>query len=45
LSEPIDIYSEWIDAADSAEKEQQATRRPAGSSSRAQAAAIDSDEE
>ncbi|THH16359.1 hypothetical protein EW146_g4277 [Bondarzewia mesenterica] len=34
LTEPIDIYSEWIDAADSAEKEQRGTQRPTASSSR-----------
>ncbi|KAI0725123.1 Elf1-domain-containing protein [Fomitopsis betulina] len=34
LTEPIDIYSEWIDAADSAEKDVVATRRTTASSSR-----------
>ncbi|KIJ17422.1 hypothetical protein PAXINDRAFT_175877 [Paxillus involutus ATCC 200175] len=34
LTEPIDIYSEWIDAADAAQKDDQAHRRPAASSSR-----------
>lgn len=34
LTEPIDIYSEWIDAADAAQKEDQIPRRPAASSSR-----------
>ncbi|KAG5727960.1 hypothetical protein E4T56_gene19399 [Termitomyces sp. T112] len=33
LTEPIDIYSEWIDAADAAQSAQ-APRRPAASSSR-----------
>ncbi|KAG6818098.1 hypothetical protein H0H87_000002 [Tephrocybe sp. NHM501043] len=33
LTEPIDIYSEWIDAADAAQSNQ-APRRPAASSSR-----------
>ena len=38
LTEPVDIYSEWIDAADAAQKEDEghpAPRRPAASSSRA----------
>ncbi|KAF9227910.1 Elf1-domain-containing protein [Gyrodon lividus] len=34
LTEPIDIYSEWIDAADAAQKDGQAHRRPLASSSR-----------
>ncbi|KAF8559591.1 Elf1-domain-containing protein [Imleria badia] len=34
LTEPIDIYSEWIDAADAAQKEDQIPRRPTASSSR-----------
>ncbi|KII88480.1 hypothetical protein PLICRDRAFT_41638 [Plicaturopsis crispa FD-325 SS-3] len=35
LTEPIDIYSEWIDAADAAQREEHETpRRPAASSSR-----------
>jgi transcription elongation factor Elf1 len=34
LTEPIDIYSEWIDAADAAQNERP-PRRPAASSSRA----------
>lgn len=40
LTEPIDIYSEWIDAADYAAKEEQrrAQRRPVASSSRARPA-------
>ncbi|KAF8350690.1 hypothetical protein F5887DRAFT_940477 [Amanita rubescens] len=28
LTEPIDIYSEWIDAADAAQREEHGTRRP-----------------
>ncbi|KXN89242.1 hypothetical protein AN958_05996 [Leucoagaricus sp. SymC.cos] len=45
LTEPIDIYSEWIDAADAAQREE-APRRPAASSSRvARAPAYDSDDE
>ncbi|KAL0946871.1 hypothetical protein HGRIS_013037 [Hohenbuehelia grisea] len=40
LTEPIDIYSEWIDAADAAQKEQQGSRRPVASSSRPAAAAV-----
>ncbi|KAH6918554.1 Elf1-domain-containing protein [Coprinopsis sp. MPI-PUGE-AT-0042] len=38
LTEPVDIYSEWIDAADAAQKEDDGNptpRRPAASSSRA----------
>ncbi|TFK54863.1 Elf1-domain-containing protein [Heliocybe sulcata] len=34
LTEPIDIYSEWIDAADAAQREEPPPRRPAASSSR-----------
>lgn len=34
LTEPIDVYSEWIDAADAAQREEQAVRRPHPSSSR-----------
>lgn len=34
LTEAVDIYSEWIDAADAAQKEDHGTRRPAASSSR-----------
>jgi hypothetical protein len=30
----VDIYSEWLDAADAAQKEDHGTRRPAASSSR-----------
>lgn len=47
LTEAIDIYSEWIDAADAAQREEQVTRRPAASSSRPAPApaSIDSDDE
>ncbi|KAF4576582.1 hypothetical protein EYR36_004560 [Pleurotus pulmonarius] len=34
LTEPIDIYSQWIDAADAAQREGGSSRRPAASSSR-----------
>ena len=34
LTEPIDVYSEWIDAADAAQREEQTTRRGHSSSSR-----------
>lgn len=34
LTEAVDIYSEWIDAADAAEREQTTTRRSGASSSR-----------
>ncbi|KAF5357928.1 hypothetical protein D9756_001557 [Leucocoprinus leucothites] len=46
LTEPIDIYSEWIDAADAAQREE-VPRRPAASSSRstARVPAYDSDDE
>ncbi|PIL24086.1 hypothetical protein GSI_13838 [Ganoderma sinense ZZ0214-1] len=46
LTEPIDIYSEWIDAADAAEKEAStSTRRTVASSSRApRAPSVDSDD-
>lgn len=45
LTEPIDIYSEWIDAADAAQRED-APRRPAASSSRvARGPTYDSDED
>ncbi|KAJ7582683.1 transcription elongation factor Elf1 like-domain-containing protein [Mycena floridula] len=40
LTEPIDIYSEWIDAADAAQKDEPVARRPAPSSSRPAAAAV-----
>ncbi|KAI0054097.1 Elf1-domain-containing protein [Auriscalpium vulgare] len=41
LTEPIDIYSEWIDAADLAEKDSRAAnpRRPVASSSKMRPAA------
>lgn len=49
LTEAIDIYSEWIDAADAAQREEQAIRRPVASSSRpsipAPASVEDSDED
>ncbi|RDX56660.1 Elf1-domain-containing protein [Polyporus arcularius HHB13444] len=45
LTEPIDIYSEWIDAADAAEKEATTTRRPVASSSRPRAPSVGSDDE
>ncbi|KAI0780826.1 hypothetical protein BD413DRAFT_500417 [Trametes elegans] len=46
LTEPIDIYSEWIDAADAAEREAITTRRPVASSSRpARAPSVGSDED
>jgi len=49
LTEPIDIYSEWIDAADYAAKEEERRqRRPAASSSRARPVgppSVGSDEE
>ncbi|KAG5645218.1 hypothetical protein DXG03_006635 [Asterophora parasitica] len=48
LTEPIDIYSEWIDAADAAQKEDQGPRRQVASSSRpapAPASADDSDDD
>ncbi|KAF8894636.1 Elf1-domain-containing protein [Infundibulicybe gibba] len=46
LTEPIDIYSEWMDAADAAQRDE-GPRRPTASSSRPPAApaSIDSDEE
>ncbi|KAF9532997.1 hypothetical protein CPB83DRAFT_784330 [Crepidotus variabilis] len=40
LTEAIDIYSEWIDAADAAERDAQSTRRPVASSSSSRPAAI-----
>lgn len=47
LTEPIDIYSEWIDAADAAQQEEYVLRRPATSSSRPVPAApsVGSDED
>jgi hypothetical protein len=47
LTEPIDIYSEWIDAADAAQREEQVARRPVASSSRPvpAPASVDSDDE
>lgn len=50
LTEPIDIYSEWIDAADAAQREEQVVRRdrpPASSSTRPAPAprSVDSDDD
>lgn len=47
LTEPIDIYSEWIDAADAAQREDQIARRATTSSSKAvrEAASEGSDDE
>lgn len=47
LTEAVDIYSEWIDAADAAQKEEEENlpRRPAASSSRPAPAAADSDDD
>lgn len=47
LTEPIDIYSEWIDAADAAQREDRVPRRPVASSSRPvpAPASVDSDDE
>ncbi|KAF5391258.1 hypothetical protein D9757_001868 [Collybiopsis confluens] len=47
LTEPIDIYSEWIDAADEAQKmgSTSAVRRPAASSSRPTPRAPSADDE
>ncbi|PPQ93306.1 hypothetical protein CVT25_014435 [Psilocybe cyanescens] len=47
LTEPIDIYSEWIDAADAAQREEQIARRPVASSSRPAPApaSVDSEDE
>ncbi|KAI0362220.1 Elf1-domain-containing protein [Trametes cingulata] len=46
LTEPIDIYSAWIDAADAAERGASLARRPVASSSRpARAPSVGSDEE
>ncbi|KAF5315858.1 hypothetical protein D9611_004709 [Ephemerocybe angulata] len=47
LTEPVDIYSEWIDAADAAQREEEhVPRRPTASSSRpAPIAAEDSDDD
>ena len=33
LTEPIDVYSEWIDAADAAQRDEHVPRRTAASSS------------
>jgi transcription elongation factor Elf1 len=47
LTEPIDIYSEWIDAADAAQQEEHVLRRPTASSSRPIPAlpSVDSDDD
>ncbi|KAF8238648.1 Elf1-domain-containing protein [Tricholoma matsutake] len=47
LTEPIDIYSEWIDAADAAQQEEHVLRRPTASSSRPVPAppSVDSDDD
>ncbi|KAL4067645.1 transcription elongation factor Elf1 like-domain-containing protein [Scleroderma yunnanense] len=48
LTEPVDIYSEWIDAADAAQKDTQVQRRLTSSSSRLAPAAppsVGSDED
>jgi hypothetical protein len=37
LTEAVDIYAEWIDAADAAQKDEAPVRRPVASSSRARA--------
>lgn len=44
LTEPVDIYSEWIDAADAAQ-ETQPVRKPIASSSRTRPPAPDSDDD
>lgn len=33
LTEAVDVYSEWIDAADAAQKDESVPRRPVASSS------------
>ncbi|KAJ7097906.1 transcription elongation factor Elf1 like-domain-containing protein [Mycena belliarum] len=48
LTEPVDIYSEWIDAADAAQRDEPTSRPAAASSSSrpvAAAASEDSDED
>lgn len=45
LTEPIDVYSEWIDAADAAERQATGHRPAAASSSRHAAVSFGSDEE
>ncbi|KAJ6502504.1 hypothetical protein C8R45DRAFT_1060717 [Mycena sanguinolenta] len=44
LTEPVDIYSEWIDAADAAQNDAPAVRPAAASSSRPVAAAASDDD-
>lgn len=43
LTEAIDIYSEWIDAADAAQRDETVARRPGGSSGRVLPVQVDSD--
>ncbi|KAJ7046802.1 hypothetical protein C8F04DRAFT_1205907 [Mycena alexandri] len=43
LTEPVDIYSEWIDATEAAQQDAPAVRPAAASSSRAVAAAASED--
>ena len=45
LTEPIDIYSEWIDAADAAERQATGSRPAASSSRHAPAVNFGSDDE
>ena len=45
LTEAVDIYSEWIDAADAAQNEDHVPRRPAASSSRPARVVEESDED
>ncbi|KAJ7452371.1 transcription elongation factor Elf1 like-domain-containing protein [Mycena galericulata] len=45
LTEPVDIYSEWIDAADAAQRDEPTARPAAASSSRAVAAAVEDSED
>ncbi|KAJ7172430.1 transcription elongation factor Elf1 like-domain-containing protein [Mycena filopes] len=45
LTEPVDIYSEWIDAAEAAQHDAPAARPAAASSSRAAAAAASDSED
>ncbi|KAJ7219318.1 Elf1-domain-containing protein, partial [Mycena pura] len=43
LTEPVDIYSEWIDAADAAQRSAPTARPAAASSSRSAAAPVSED--
>ena len=45
LTEPIDIYSEWIDAADAAERQASGSRPAAASSRHGPAVNFGSDDE